>query len=73
VIRIARLGQAARKRPDKAQRPTEGQGPGVARWRINGHPAVVVIWTADEWGRLTERPEDAQYCGCGVWCALRLA
>ena len=44
----------------------------VAHWRINGHPAVVVVWTKEEWDRLENRPTDAQYYLCGVWCALRL-
>lgn len=44
----------------------------VARWRINGHPAVVVVWTSEEWERLDVRPADAQYYPCGVWCALRI-
>ena len=43
-----------------------------ARWRINGYPARIVIWTAREWEDLPERPTDAQYFDCGVWCALRL-
>jgi hypothetical protein len=43
-----------------------------ALWRINGFPARVVVWTAEEWERLDERPADAQYLPCGVWCALRL-
>jgi hypothetical protein len=45
----------------------------VACWRINGHRATIVIWTDEEWERLPERPTDAQYFPCGVWCALRLA
>ncbi len=45
---------------------------GVAYWRINGHRAVVVVWTAEEWEGLVERPADAQQYPCGVWCALRL-
>jgi hypothetical protein len=44
----------------------------TARWRINGYPARIVIWTVEEWERLQERPTDAQYYPCGVWCALRL-
>lgn len=45
---------------------------GVAYWRINGHRAVVLVWTDEEFERLAERPKDAQYYPCGVWCALRL-
>lgn len=44
----------------------------AACWRINGYRATIVIWTAEEWERLPERPADAQYYACGVWCALRL-
>ena len=44
----------------------------IAHWRINGHPATIVIWTTDEWDRLPERPLDAQYYPCGIWCALRM-
>jgi len=43
-----------------------------ARWWINGFPAIIVIWTAEEWARLTDRPIDAQECPNGVWCALRM-
>ena len=38
----------------------------IARWRINGFPAVILVWTADEWERLAVRPDDAQYYPCGV-------
>jgi hypothetical protein len=44
----------------------------LAHWRINGYRAVIVIWTDAEWKQLSERPGDAQYYPCGVWCALRL-
>ena len=43
-----------------------------ARWRINGFQAVILIWTETEWANLSERPQDAQYYPCGVWCALRM-
>jgi hypothetical protein len=49
-----------------------GSESSLARWRINGHLAVIVVWTDEEWSRLPERPDDAQYYPCGVWCALRL-
>jgi hypothetical protein len=48
-----------------------GSGANVARWRVNGHRVSVIIWTEAEWERLTDRPRDAQYYPCGVWCALR--
>jgi hypothetical protein len=44
----------------------------TARWLINGYPARVVVWTSEEWARLPERPTDAQFYPCGVWCALRV-
>jgi hypothetical protein len=46
--------------------------PNIARWRINGYPAMIIVWTAEEWERLTDRPDDAQYYSCGIWCALRM-
>jgi hypothetical protein len=44
----------------------------AASWRINGHPAKIVVWTHEEWIGLAEQPRDAQFFPCGVWCALRL-
>ena len=44
----------------------------IAQWHINGYPAAIFIWTQEEWDRLADRPDDAQYYPCGVWCALRL-
>jgi hypothetical protein len=46
--------------------------PMSARWRINGHPTRLFIWSAEEWERLRERPADAQYHPLGFWCALRV-
>ena len=43
-----------------------------ARWLINGFPATILVWTAEEWSRLTERPLDAQQVPNGTWCALRI-
>jgi hypothetical protein len=43
-----------------------------AKWRINGHSASLVIWSVEEWERLSDRPLDAQYHPLGFWCALRL-
>ncbi len=42
------------------------------RWRINGYPATLMIWSAAEWEGLQDRPSDAQFHPMGVWCALRL-
>jgi hypothetical protein len=44
----------------------------VARWRINGFAAIVIVWTKEEWSRLTDRPTDAQSLPGGQWCALRI-
>jgi hypothetical protein len=44
----------------------------VARWKIDGYPAVILIWTSEEWEKLSQRPSDAQFYPCGVWCALRM-
>ncbi len=41
------------------------------RWRINGFPATLLIWSVEEWERLKERPADAQFHPLGLWCALR--
>jgi len=57
--------------PLKLHQPPERQ-PNTNRWRINGHGATITIWTAEEWDRLKDRPTDAQYYPCGIWCALRL-
>lgn len=43
-----------------------------AHWRINGFGATLMVWTAEAWERLAERPTDAQYVDCGIWCALRM-
>ena len=45
---------------------------GSDRWRINGHPARLLIWSTEEWEKLEERPADAQFHPFGVWCALRI-
>ena len=44
----------------------------ATRWLINGFPATVIVWTAEEWNHLTVRPEDAQEGPNGIWCALRM-
>jgi hypothetical protein len=44
----------------------------AVRWRINGFPATIIIWKADEWEHLSEHPADAQHFPCGIWCALRM-
>jgi hypothetical protein len=72
MISFAQLCQSAAKRSEVGlYHPSRGEA-NVARWRINGHRASILIWTVEEWERLAERPKDAQYYECGVWCALRL-
>lgn len=46
--------------------------PTVARWLINGFPATILTWTAEEWRRSTDKPGDAQEFPNGVRCALRM-
>ncbi len=46
--------------------------PPAAGWRINGHPARLLIWSPEEWEHLEVRPIDAQFHPFGVWCALRM-
>lgn len=60
----------ATERPTLFRPPVEAHH--EAYWRINGYRATIVVWTSEQWDRLAERPTDAQYYPCGVWCALRL-
>jgi hypothetical protein len=55
----------------KLHRPSVDLGSSV-RWLINGFPATLLTWTAEEWDLLTDQPNDAQECPNGVWCALRM-
>jgi hypothetical protein len=55
----------------KLHRPPE-EITSTARWLINGFPATISVWTAEEWARLSERPSDAQPFPNGSWCALRM-
>jgi hypothetical protein len=55
----------------KIHRPATDQ-PSSASWLINGFPATILVWTAEEWASLTERPVDAQPLPNGIWCALRI-
>ncbi|WP_435017567.1 hypothetical protein TA3x_005182 [Tundrisphaera sp. TA3] len=55
----------------KIHRPAE-QIANSARWLINGFPATVLIWTAEEWAMLSVRPNDAQPFPNGSWGALRM-
>jgi hypothetical protein len=72
------MSQAARAREVATKRSTLRlhiplpEVNGSAGWLINGFPAKVLIWTAEEWSRLTDRPIDAQPYQDGIWCALRM-
>jgi len=44
----------------------------VGRWKINGYRATILVWTAEQWENLPDRPTDAQHFPCGIWCALRM-
>ena len=63
---------SAKSRPALALYHAPLLGSHIPYWRINGFPATIIIWTADEWEHLIDRPDDAQYFACGVWCALRM-
>ena len=43
----------------------------MTRWWLFA-PAIVVIWTQEQWADLKDRPKDAQLHPTGVWCALRM-
>ncbi len=68
----SKVSPGATGRPPLALFNPSPQCKNAAHWRINGFPASVLIWTAEEWERLSERPSDAQYHPSGVWCALRV-
>ena len=63
--------RAGEERPVEAARPGRPGQP-AGRWSINGWPATVAVWTAEEWARSTDRPADAQLMPNGVRCALRM-
>jgi hypothetical protein len=46
----------------------------VVYWRVNGYRAAMLVWTDDEFARLSdgERPADAQHFSCGIWAVLRM-
>jgi hypothetical protein len=71
-------GQASKVSPGATGRPPLAlfdpapHGANAAHWRINGFRASILVWTVEEWEQLTERPADAQFYPCGIWCALRI-
>ncbi len=50
----------------------QGDERNTSFWKINGYPARVIVWSVEEWERLPERPPDAQFIPCGVWCVLKI-
>jgi hypothetical protein len=46
----------------------------VTHWRVNGHPAILQIWTDEEFRALDarQRPADAQQFSSGIWAWLRM-
>jgi hypothetical protein len=71
------MNNAAQRKPTATPRSTLGlfqpivSSANIAWWRIDGHRASVIVWTTEEFDRLVDRPADAQFYPCGVWCALR--
>lgn len=52
--------------------PADEVGDRGLGWLINGYPAAVLVWTAEQWARLVDRPDDARWHPSGVWVALRM-
>jgi len=72
MIDAVRTTQTLPKRSTlKVHQPAE-EIDNSARWLINGFPATILVWTADEWSRLADHPHDAQRVPNGTWCALRI-
>ncbi len=69
AVRSSQL--AMRRSSLKVHQPDSDQ-PCSASWLINGYPATIFIWTAEEWAKLADRPVDAQSFPNGIWCALRI-
>ncbi len=61
-----------RREPHSAFTDPPPKSPAPCRWLIDGFPATLFVWTAEEWARLNDRPRDAQQCSNGIWCALRM-
>lgn len=50
----------------------ETSSSGVHVFHVNGWPATLEIWTAEQWGRLEERPAEALEFDGGQWAAFRM-
>jgi hypothetical protein len=62
---------ATKRRMLSIHRPRMDQS-SSASWLVNGFPATIIIWTAEEWASLDVLPLDAQPFPNGIWCALRI-
>lgn len=71
AVRATKTKAFAQRSTLKLHLPTEAIA-NSARWLINGFPATILVWTAEEWAALTVRPQDAQQVPNGTWCALRI-
>ena len=63
------------RHPVRIYRPSgDPGGPSIRRWKVNGYPASVVVWTAEDWDRLAdaEKPADAQEHHDGIRVAVRM-
>ena len=72
MINAARRTEVATPRSTLRLHQPSADVAGSTRWLINGFPAIVLVWTAEEWARLSDHPEDAQLCANGTRCALRM-
>ena len=64
--------QVAMKRRNLKIHEPRQEPPVSVYWLINGFPARIIVWTAEEWAMLIDRPQDAQPLPNGIWCALRI-
>ena len=72
MCEIPRSYRPTRHEPSIRLFRSSGRRQESARWRINGHPTRLLIWSVEEWEDLQDRPPDAQYHPLGFWCALRV-
>lgn len=69
---VPHLNQLVMRRPRYAVFNPSAQADRSVQLWINGYPARILIWSAEEWEQMEVRPPDAQFHPFGVWCALRL-
>ena len=70
ALRLTGTAQRGGRSKLQLHRPA-GAVASSTRWLINGFPATVLIWSAEEWAGLADRPEDAQQSASGLWCLLK--